>query len=93
MFNIDLRTRITDHSKTLFHHTYVNSFCNNESYVRGVIISDLSDHYGPFIATSAKKAKAKSSQLFRIRDMRKFDPNTFLYEINKELFQLTLALH
>ena len=91
--SIDLRTRITDHSKSLFDHTYVNSFRNNKSYVRGVIVSDLSDHYGTFIATPAKKAKAKLPKLFSIRDMRKFDPNTFLCVINKELFQLTLTLH
>ena len=56
----------------------------------GVIISDLSDHYGTFIATTAKKADVKLPKLSSIRDMRKFDLDTFLHKINKELFQLTL---
>ena len=54
---IEMPTRITDHWKTLLVHIYGNSFCNKESHVSGVIISDLSDHYGTFIATNAKKLK------------------------------------
>ena len=50
---IDLPTRITDHSKTLLDHIYVND--NKHSYISGVVLSDLSDHYGTFIATLVKK--------------------------------------
>ena len=50
---IDLPTRITDHSKTLLDHIYVND--NKHSYISGVFLSDLSDHYGTFIATLVKK--------------------------------------
>jgi len=51
--SIDLPTRITDYSKTLIVHIYGNNV--NQSYISGVIISDLSDHFGTFIYASNKK--------------------------------------
>ena len=92
---MDLPTQIiADHSKTLLlwiKYRYVKSFCNNESYVNGVIISDLSNHYGTLIATSAKKAEAKLPKILSISDMTKIDLDTFLNVLNKESSQLTLT--
>ena len=54
---IDLPTRITENSKTLLDHIYVNE--NKHPYMSGVILSDISDHFGTFISISTKKLKAK----------------------------------
>ena len=43
---IDLPTRITDHSKTLLDHIYVNN--PKHSYTSGVLLCDLSDHMATF---------------------------------------------
>jgi len=56
---IDLPTRITDHSKTIIDHIYIGNNSANYSYKSGVIISDLSDHYGTFVSVPIKKLKLK----------------------------------
>ena len=43
---IDLPNRITENSKTLIDHIYVNE--NKYSYVNGVILNDLNDPFGTF---------------------------------------------
>ena len=49
---IDLPTRVTDHSKTLIDHIHVND--SKHSYISGVALSDLSDHFGTFVTMIAK---------------------------------------
>ena len=80
---IDLPTRVTDHSKTLIDHIYFNDVSNPR--ISGVIISDLSDHFGTFIATSSKKIITKTSKNAYIRDMRNFDLEVFLNELSANL--------
>ena len=45
---IDLSTRITDRSKTLIDHRYVNTSKDNQAQTGVAVISDLSDHYGSY---------------------------------------------
>ena len=45
---IDLPTSITDHSKTLLDHIYVND--PKHSYTSGVLLCDLSDHKATFVS-------------------------------------------
>ena len=55
---IDLPTRITDHSKTLLDHIYVND--PKYPYTNGVFVCDLSDHnMATFVCISTKKACVK----------------------------------
>ena len=51
---IDLPTRITPHSKTLLDHIYVCDYTRHV-YTSGVLLTDLSDHFGTFIAVAEKK--------------------------------------
>jgi len=67
---IDLLTSIIDHSKTV-DHIYVNYV--NQSYISGVIISDLSDHFGTFIYASKKNKHYNAKKIHRIRDMGNFN--------------------
>ena len=73
---IDLPTRITDHSKTLLDHIYVND--PKHSYTSGVLLCDLSDHMATFVSISTKKSRVKSKDQFLIRDMKNFNLEKFL---------------
>ena len=68
---IDLPTRITNHSKTLLDHIYVND--PKYSYTIGVLLCDLSDHMPTFVSISTKKYRVKSTDQFLIRDMKNFN--------------------
>ena len=86
---IDLPTRITENSKTLLEHIYVNE--NKHPYMSGVILSDISDHFGTFVSISAKKLnKTKPNQLI-IRDMNSFNYEMFLEELKNRLQVENLA--
>ena len=61
---IDLPTRITDHSKTLLDHIYVND--PKHSYTSGVLFCDLSDHMATFVSISTKKSRVESKVQFLI---------------------------
>ena len=65
---IDLPTRITDHSKTLLGHIYVND--PKHPYTSGVFLSDLSDHIATFVCIFIEKSCVKTSEKYIIRDMR-----------------------
>ena len=80
---IDLPTRITENSKTLLDHIYVDE--NKHLYMSGVILSNISDHFGTFISISTKKLnKAKPNQLI-IRDMNNFNYEMFSEELENHL--------
>ena len=59
---IDLPARITDHSKTLLDHIYVND--RKHSYTSGVLLCDLSDHMATFVSISIKNLVLKAKTNF-----------------------------
>ena len=81
---IDLPTRITPHSKTLLDHTYVSDNTKH-FYTSGVLLTDLSDHFGTFIAVAEKKCHINKPKVVQIRDMSKFDVELFLHELEQHL--------
>ena len=85
---IDLPTRITDHSKTLLDHIYVND--NKHSYISGVVLSDLSDHYGTFIATLVKKNMKEVPKYLHLRDMSRFELEGFLQNLQNNLIEANI---
>ena len=80
---IDLPTRISDHSKTLIDHIYVND--DKHSYVSGAVLSDLSDHYGTFIVALVKKQFQETPKYFNFRDMSTFKIEVFLQDLENDL--------
>ena len=80
---IDLPTRITDHSKTLLDHIYVND--PKHSYTSGVLLCDLSDHMNTFVSISTKKSRVKSKDQFLIRDMKNFNLEKFSRALENDL--------
>ena len=68
---IDLATTVTDRSKTLVDHIYFNK--NKCSYINGVLITDLSNQLGTFIAVSAKKSTTVKSKIIKLREMSNFN--------------------
>ena len=77
---IDLSTRITNHSKTLIDHIHFNDF--NRPSTSGIIISDISDHYGTFIFTYKYKTHSKKSNYLNIRDINTFNVELFQGNLN-----------
>ena len=85
---IDLPTRITDHSKTLLDHNYVND--SKHSYKSGVLLCDLSNHMSTFVCISTKKPVVKNTKKFLIRDIKNFDLEEYLRRLNIELYAANL---
>ena len=56
-------TRITDHSATLIDHIHTNLI--NNLYKLGIIVTDLSDHFGTFIFLKITKSKNKTKSCQR----------------------------
>ena len=65
-------TCITDHSDTLIDHMYTNT--TSLDYVSGIIISDVSDHFGTFYI-SIKKAPDVKSKYSYIRQTKQHNIN------------------
>ena len=80
---IDFPTRITDHSKTLLDHIYVND--PKHSYTSGVLLCDLSDHMATFVSISTKKSRVISKDQFLIRDMKNFNLEKILRALENDL--------
>ena len=74
---------ITDHSKALIDHIYVNN--SKHSYMSGVAFSNLSDHFGTFVIIIAKATKSDKTKRYQIRDMSKFDDEKFLQNLPNDL--------
>ena len=81
---IDLHTRITSHSQTLLHHIYVSDNTRHV-YTSGVLLTNLSDHYGTFMAVAEKKSHLDKPKVVQIRDMSNFDLELFLQVLEQHL--------
>ena len=80
---IGLPTHFTKNSKTLLDHIYVNE--NKHFCMSGVILNNLSNHFGIFISISTKKLnKTKLDQLI-IRGMGNFSYEMLLKEFKSRL--------
>ena len=83
---IDLPICITENSKTLLDHNK-----NEHPYMSGVILSDISNHFGTFISISTKKLnKTKPNQLI-IPNTNSFNYEMFLEELENCLQVESLA--
>ena len=68
---IDLPTHITDHSRTLLDHIYVND--PKHFYTSRVLLCDLGDRMSTFVCISAKKPRVKNTKQFLFRDIKNFN--------------------
>ena len=80
---INLPTRITDRLKTLIGHIYVND--PKHSYISGVALSNLSDHFSTFVIMIAKATKSVKTKRYQIRDLSKFDHKKFRQNFANDL--------
>ena len=80
---IDVPTRVTETSKTSIDHVITND--KQRTVASGVLISNLSDHYGVFAIISYNNKPSKRSNKIFIRDKTKFILDDFLLA-NYELF-------
>ena len=58
---------------------------SKHSYISGVAISDLSDHFGSFVIMIAKATKSDKTKRYQIRDMSKSDHDKFLQNLANDL--------
>ena len=75
---IDLPTRVTDHSKTLLNHVFVNDSKHLYVNTSAVLLCDLGDHMSTFVCVSAKNPHVKSTKQFLIRYMKNFNLEEYL---------------
>ena len=60
-------TRITSNSATLIDNIFTNEYKNENKYMTGILITDISDHYPIFhIVQCQKKTQAETYQLIRL---------------------------
>ena len=80
---IDLPKRITSHSKTPLDHIYVS---DNTRHVNasGMLLTDLRNHFGTFIADAKKKYHIDKPKVVQIRDLSNFDLELFLQVENND---------
>ena len=50
-----------------------------------MLLTDLSDHFGTFIAVAEKKCHVDKPKVVQIRDMSNFDLELFLQELKQHL--------
>ena len=86
----DLHTRITDHSKTLIDHIYVNDF--KHTCISGVALSDLSDDFGTFVIMIAKATKSIKNKRYQILGMSILDHKKFQQNLTNDLKQMLLII-
>ena len=72
-----------------YNHIYVNE--NKHPYMSGVVLSDISDHFGTFISISTKKINETKPNQLIIRDMNSFNYEMFLEELENRLQVESLA--
>ena len=84
---INVATRITENSKSLLDHLYTND--KKSAITAGVLILDLSDHYGIYAIISDSKVRSqKYNENYYIRDMSNFVLDNFLDELHEKLTHL-----
>ena len=86
-------SRITDHSATLIDHIYSNNTIHN--YISGLIITDVSDHFGTF-CINRKKEPIKAPTFTYIRKISEINNDYFKHgffrPLTLELCYLRIAL-
>ena len=58
---------------------------SKHSYISGVALSDLSDHFDTFVIMIAKATKSDKTKRYQIQDMSKFDYEKFLQNLANDL--------
>ena len=58
---------------------------SKHSYISGIALSDLSDHFNIFVIMIVKATKSDKTKRYQIRDMSKFDHEKFLQNLAKDL--------
>ena len=82
----DVPTKVTEISKTLIDHVITKD--KQRAITTGVLMSDLSVHYGVFAIISYNDNKNKISNQVFVRDMTQFILDDFLLALNYELYCL-----
>ena len=81
-------SRITDHSATLIDHIYSNNTIHN--YISGLIITDVSDHFGPF-CINRKKEPIKAPTFTYIRKISEINIAYFKQILSATDFRTVLS--
>ena len=85
---INKPTRVTQTTRTLIDHIYTN--IDVDSLLTGVVLSDISDHYGIFINANIQHINKKKMGTNFVRDLKNFDLSSFLNELSVQLTKLPI---
>ena len=58
---------------------------SKHSYISGVALSDLNDHFDTFVIMIAKATKSNKTKRYQIRDMSKLNHEKFLQNLANDL--------
>jgi len=76
-------TRITEKSSTLIDHIYTNNYINVlKSFI---LLSDVTYHFPILISTNCKAIKQNQSDIYFVRDIKRFKVDSFKKELFDEL--------
>ena len=80
---IDLPTRATSKSKSLVDHIYTNDI--KHRIYSSILVYDISDHFPVFAIISETKSPSNQVDNYYVRDMKKFDHENFLEQLDNQL--------
>ena len=80
---IDLPSRMTSKSKSLMDHIYTNDIKYRIN--SGILVSDISDHFPVFAIIRKMKPPSNQVDNYYVRDMKKFDHENFLEQLDNQL--------
>ena len=87
---INKPTRITQISGTLIDHLYTNDV--TKEITCKVLLHDISDHL-PFILHIPFSLKKKKYEKIKVRDFRKFSPESFLKDLDEAFKHSKISLN
>lgn len=88
---INKPTRVTTTSKTLLDHIYTNITLSGPNPHSGILMCDVSDHFGIFVVIPKIMPKTKKKKHFFIRDFKSFDINIFLEDLSQQINSLDIS--
>ena len=82
---INVPIRITQTSRRLIDHIYINVIYNGDILHSKMVITDISDHFRTFANIFLKPLTKKTLDVTHVRDMKNFNIEIFIEELSKKI--------
>ena len=87
---LTLPTRVTYSTATLIDNIFTKSIKNSLTLSKGILTTDLSDHYPSFIEIQTINKLPKKKKIIETRLISKTSLNTFMCDLNKENWETVI---